>query len=212
MSGDWKNRAVFASLPYLSRLIKLYAKTIRWENRGIVEDNPNTIFAVLHGQALIMAMYALGNEVYTMTSRSYDGRLAGRVLELLGYRVFYGSSELGRKSRGGREGAIKLIRVLKEGGSVALTVDGPVGPMFSVQKGVLYLAHKSGRRIIPVVATAGKALFFRSWDRFMIPLPFTKVRLITGDPIAVNSEAEIEEKVKELEGTLRSMYEEFVLS
>lgn len=203
---------IFASLPSLSRLIRIYAKTIRWENRGIVEANPNTIFAVLHGQALIMAMYALGKEIYTMASRSHDGRMAGKVLELLGYRVFYGSSELGRRNRGGREGAIKLIKVLREGGSVALTVDGPVGPMFSVQKGVLYLAHKSGARVMPVVATAGRALFFKSWDRFMIPMPFTKVRLITGKPMRVEKENEIEEKVRELGETLRSMYERFVLS
>ncbi len=203
---------IFASLPSLSRLIRLYAKTIRWENRGIVEANPNTIFAILHGQALIMAMYGLEKGIYTMTSRSNDGRMAGKVLEKLGYRVFYGSSELGRSSRGGREGAIKLIRALKEGGSVALTVDGPVGPMFSVQKGVLYLAHKSGTQVMPVVATAGRAIFFKSWDRFMVPMPFTKVRLITGEPMRVEKENEIEEKVRELGEILRSMYERFVLS
>ncbi len=203
-----KLRVILFLINLLSFPLRVYARTLRWENTDVVERNPNSIFAILHGQALIMVLYGRDKGVYSLSSLSEDGLIAGKFQEIMGFKVIYGSSELGRKERGARKATIRLLRALKEGESVGITVDGPVGPAFSVQKGVLYLSHKTQRPIVPLVAKVSRAIVFKSWDRFTIPLPFSKVTILEGRKFTVKSQDDIDKLGQEVERELRTLYGE----
>ncbi len=191
----------------LSLLLRLYAKTLRWKNGDLVERNPNSIFAILHGQALIMILFGRDKGIYSLSSLSEDGLIAGKLQELMGFNVIYGSTEMGRSRRGARSGTLKLIKALRSGFSAGITVDGPLGPLLKVQKGVIYLSQKTGKPIIPTVARPTKAYVFNSWDRFTIPLPFSEVEILEGKPFFVKPGDDIDQKALELEQILRRLYE-----
>jgi len=206
MAKKLKLKLLLFLVSLLSIPLRLYAKTLRWENKDVVERNPNSIFAILHGQALIMVLYGRDKGIYSLSSLSEDGLISGKLQEVMGFRVIYGSSELGRKERGARRATIRLLKAIKEGSSVGITVDGPVGPAFKVQKGVLFLSQKTGRPIIPLVARVSRGIVFNSWDRFTIPLPFSKVTILEGEKVYVRNTEEMDRFALKIEEELRSLY------
>jgi lysophospholipid acyltransferase (LPLAT)-like uncharacterized protein len=143
------------------------------------------------------AYYFRGQEASVLTSRSRDGELLAGVLKLLGQEVIRGSS-----SRGGARALGELCRRLRAGKDVALTSDGPRGPRRRVQPGIIHLARRTGAPILPVVFGASREKTFQSWDRFCLPLPFSRVALVFGPPVEVardlSGEA-LEKKRRELE-------------
>jgi len=88
---------------------------------------------------------------------------------------------------------VEAIRALKDGGTMAMTPDGPRGPSQEVQGGVMLMAQKSGAALIPVGISATRRLLAKSWDRYLVPLPFSRALLIAGDPIFVPKTASEEE-------------------
>jgi lysophospholipid acyltransferase (LPLAT)-like uncharacterized protein len=135
-----------------------------------------------------------------MASRSRDGEILARVLQKLHFKVIRGSS-----SRGGVQGLLELIDGIKDGYDTILAVDGPRGPREIVKPGVILLAQKTGSPILPVSASAFTAKVIHSWDRFLIPYPFTKGIVTIGEPIVVPDTIDkpgIEAKRKALEDEL----------
>jgi hypothetical protein len=189
-------------LPIIAILIRILGRTIRWEKRYDFEKDRGKIYAIWHGNALGIAFFGMDRGIYTLVSRFRDGDVAAYLLEKLGYRVIRGSTEEGKPEKGGRSGILKLTKAIKEGNNVAITVDGPKGPAFKVKDGVIFLAQKTQATIIPAFAEFDRYIKLNSWDRFIIPLPFTKGRVKVGRPIEVCSEDSIKEKVRELEEEL----------
>ena len=94
------------------------------------------------------------------------------------------------------------------GYDIAITPDGPRGPKFKVQAGALYIAQRSGLPILPISTSAKRRWTLSSWDRFLIPKPFSKSVIAIGEPIYVSLEAtpqQLEEKRKELEESLAEL-------
>ncbi len=199
-----KLKLILALMPAVVLLIRMLARTIRWKRRYDFDRDRKTIYAIWHGQALCLILYGMDRGIYTIASRSRDGDLAAKIAEGLGYRVVRGSTEEGRAEKGGRTGTLKLIEVLRRGENVAITVDGPKGPAFKVKKGVVFLAQKTGARIVPAVVKLERAKVLNSWDRFTIPYPFTRGVVLTGEPITVGEEDDLDAKRMELE---RALYE-----
>ena len=124
-------------------------------------------------------------------SQSNDGEIQTGIFKRLGYKVIRGST-----GRGGVRAAIEAIKVLKAGGTMAMTPDGPRGPSGVVQGGVMLMALKSGARLIPVGLASKPCIRFKSWDRYMLPLPFAKALILFGEPMTVPAgadEATVEE-------------------
>jgi lysophospholipid acyltransferase (LPLAT)-like uncharacterized protein len=119
-----------------------------------------------------------------MVSASKDGGLLARVLEYYGVQPVRGST-----SRRGRQALLELITWAERGHDLAITPDGPRGPCYVVQDGVLSLAQLTGRLVIPVSYSLSWKIRVRSWDRFQIPLPFSKCVVVLGSPIRVPREA-----------------------
>ncbi|MEE8556288.1 MAG: lysophospholipid acyltransferase family protein [Myxococcota bacterium] len=118
-----------------------------------------------------------------MISQSRDGERIARVVERLGFRAIRGSS-----SRGGAQALEELIEALSSGGVGGHVVDGPRGPARQVKRGCVRLASSTGAAIVPVFLAARWRWEARSWDRFHLPLPFTRVQVRLGDPIEVPPE------------------------
>jgi lysophospholipid acyltransferase (LPLAT)-like uncharacterized protein len=119
-----------------------------------------------------------------MVSASGDGAFLAAALAKFGVETARGST-----SRRGPQALLEAARWLRKGYNVAITPDGPRGPAYQIQDGVIYLAQVSGRPIIPISNFASWKIRLKSWDRFQIPLPFARCELYNGDPIWVPREA-----------------------
>jgi lysophospholipid acyltransferase (LPLAT)-like uncharacterized protein len=138
------------------------------------------LFALWHGR-MFLPIDAHRNEgIVTMASKSQDGNIISRWLENNGYLVTRGST-----SRGGSEALRRMVRHVRSGHNVALTVDGPKGPARVVQSGVVRLARMTDAWILPISFSSSLPLFLRSWDRYLLPKPFSRNVVAYGEPFAV---------------------------
>ena len=173
--------------------------------RKMRDEGKNVIFAFWHRRLLYLGYYYQKNfgkdNIYVIVSRSRDGTRIGKIVKKMGIGYVQGST-----SKGGAAGLKRLIDILKKGKDVAITPDGPRGPAKKVQMGVLKLAEISKAPIIPISYLPNKYVELRSWDKFIIPLPFTSVLVKTGKPMFVDKLDGNEEKLaKELENRLNSL-------
>ena len=203
-------------IPFLAYfLIKYISKTLRLKlinSEYVIEGKrkgQNYIFAFWHNQFFVMSyFYRLKLKDYSisvLTSFSRDGEYISRVIEKFGFKAIRGST-----SRGGNTAIRLLLHQLHEGNDIAVTPDGPRGPCHRAQPGITTLAQLSGCAIIPVGYRAMHKKVLNTWDKFIIPYPFSLGKLIVGNPILVPREAtdsQKEEARKRLQETLLSISE-----
>ncbi len=139
------------------------------------------VFSLWHGQLLPLIWHHRNRHVTILVSEHRDGEIIARVAQSLGYGVIRGSS-----SRGGGRAILEVASELRAGGTVAITPDGPRGPAKKIAPGPLIAAQRSGSPIVPAAAWASRSWRLSSWDSFMIPKPFAKIRIAYGDPIHVS--------------------------
>lgn len=136
------------------------------------------IIALWHGRMLLPVFHFRGRGIAALVSRSRDGELIARVVKRLGYLPRRGSSR-----EGGKEGFKMMLNDLKEGRTVAIFPDGPIGPRHHLKEGVIQLARLSGAPILPVSFSAQRSWIVNSWDRFTIMKPFSRAVLTIGEPL-----------------------------
>jgi lysophospholipid acyltransferase (LPLAT)-like uncharacterized protein len=141
------------------------------------------LFALWHGRMFLSIQAHRGEGIVTMASRSKDGELIARWLEENGYTVVRGST-----TRGGGEALRRMVRSVRSGRYAALTVDGPKGPPRIVQPGVVQLARLTGAWILPITSSASRPRFLASWDRYLLPLPFSRGFVAYGEPFPIPGE------------------------
>ncbi len=141
------------------------------------------IYCCWHGSLLPVGYLCRGYGVRIMASRHRDGEISARVLERLGFRPIRGST--------GRGGTLALLQALRSSGrgDLAITPDGPRGPREVFQAGAVFLAARSGLPLVPVGCDADRGWRLASWDRFLIPAPFARVRVVIGEPLFVPADA-----------------------
>ena len=142
-----------------------------------------------------------------MTSQNFDGEYITRIIRLYGYGTARGST-----SRGAIRVMVELIRHLRQGKDVVVTVDGPRGPRFVAQPGAVLLAKKTGQPMIGFHLSPEKCYTFRkSWDQFQVPYPFSRIVVLLTPPIYVTAEAdeaEMERKLQEMQAAMDRIREE----
>ena len=143
------------------------------------------IYCFWHQCVLACAFYYRSTHATILISQSFDGELITRTLECFGYRAVRGSS-----SRGGREGLIALRRVLNNRTPAIFTADGPRGPIHQSKMGPIKLAQLSQAPIGCFHLEPENAWSMRSWDRFQIPKPFTRIAVSWGRWINVPEDAD----------------------
>jgi lysophospholipid acyltransferase (LPLAT)-like uncharacterized protein len=195
-------KLIILLLPFISLLLRLWARTIRWQSRYDFERDRGKIYALWHGYALALAFFGLDRGIVVLVSRFRDGDIADGLLKRFGFETVRGSAEEGREEKGGRSALLKLMELLREGKNIAITVDGPKGPTFRAKDGVVFLAQKTGAVLIPACVRFEKSFRLNTWDRLVIPYPFTKAQLLVGKEIRVSPEDILEEKRRELEKEL----------
>ena len=128
------------------------------------------IFCFWHQCVLPCTVYFRTTGATILISRSFDGELITRILELFGFHAVRGSS-----SRGAREGLLGLKQVIERGKPAIFTADGPRGPIYQTKMGPIKLAQVTGARIGAFHLEPERAWVMSSWDRFLIPKPFTRI-------------------------------------
>ncbi|MGA7342812.1 MAG: lysophospholipid acyltransferase family protein [Terracidiphilus sp.] len=128
------------------------------------------IFCFWHQCVLPCTVYFRRTRATILISRSFDGELVARVLRLFGFQAVRGSS-----SRGAREGLLGLKSVLESGRPAIFTADGPRGPIYRTKMGPVKLAQATGTRIGAFHLEPQRAWKVNSWDRFLVPMPFTRI-------------------------------------
>ncbi len=150
------------------------------------------IYAFWHAHILTPSYVGRNLGAKVLISQHRDGEYIAQIVQRLGNDVARGST-----TRGGARALLKMIKKIKEErASLAITPDGPKGPRFVVQSGVIMLGQKTRYPIIPVMVYHSKRWEMPSWDGFCIPKPFSKVVLIYGNPIMIPSKlkkSEVEE-------------------
>lgn len=169
-------------------LVGLLART--WRYRLVHRENAQAlydarrpfIFALWHNRILPL-LYAHRHEgMVLLISRHRDGGYLATLAERWGYRFVRGSSQ-----RGGDVGLLGVVRALKGGSVVAVTPDGPRGPVERVKPGVVAAAQHAGVPIIPATARVSRSWTLGSWDRFAIPKPFATIEVVYGAPLDMGS-------------------------
>ncbi|HLY91742.1 MAG TPA: lysophospholipid acyltransferase family protein [Candidatus Angelobacter sp.] len=165
-------------------------------------DNPPLAIWCFWHRCVIPATYRLRkNKIAVMTSRSFDGEYIARIIQKLGYVPVRGSS-----SRGGAAALLGMRAQLEQGHAVAFTIDGPRGPRFIAKPGPVVLARKTGVPISCFYIAVERAWILNSWDRMMIPKPFSRTAVYASSPIIVPPDAN-DEKMAELHGQMQEALE-----
>lgn len=170
--------------PPLHLLYRAWCGTLRFreENREALDDRnargERLVFCLWHDELFPLMRMKKQLDIVTVVSPSRDGELLARVLQKLGLRTVRGSS-----GRGGVNALLGAARLMKTANVHAcVTVDGPRGPRHHAKNGVFFLARHADAFIAPVRIIMDSAHRFGSWDRFQLPLPFSRVTVRHGTP------------------------------
>jgi lysophospholipid acyltransferase (LPLAT)-like uncharacterized protein len=193
---SFKKRLLMFVVPRIIRILILglgltYRKIwIGLENLDVLKQNDqNWIYATWHNNILMDALLLKKQNLISLVSASTDGRIAARVLELMGNRTVAGSS-----SRDGTKALLTMIKHIKSGQKGAITPDGPRGPRYKLQEGIIYIAQKTGAAMVPIHIEASRQwIFEKSWDKHKLPKPFSSVVISFGKPYHVPQKLSKEE-------------------
>ena len=189
LKDHWRERRPELISGLVARLVLLIGRTLRVETRGFEPEPERIAYCGWHGRTFPFAVHFRNRGWWVIVSLSRDGDIQNAVFERLGYQTARGST-----GRGGARAAVRTIKGLRDGGVLAMTPDGPRGPAERVQEGVLLIARRSGARLVPVgVAVSDAWILARSWDRYVIPKPFSRALIVAGEAIAIAADASPEE-------------------
>ena len=162
------------------------------------EQGAAVIFALWHRHAFFVPLLrgVQRQPITVLLSAHRDAQIVAVAVRLRGLKVVAGSS-----TRGGLKAYLHLRRVLDQRESVCITPDGPKGPAEQVKAGVIHLAQLSGCAIVPVAVACSRVHRLRSWDRSVLPLPFSRVVIALGEPL--RWEGPLEEGQERLAAGLR---------
>jgi lysophospholipid acyltransferase (LPLAT)-like uncharacterized protein len=179
-------------LPLLSNLaygyIGVMDRSLRVKLINYKPEFP-VIYAVWHGWQYGLLTLPNRNNIHLLISPSNDGEIISRISNKLGYPTIRGS-----RGRGGTQALRGILKTLKNGGSVAYTVDGPKGPLQVVKDGIIQIAQMSQAPIIPLVPAAEGYYQATSWDLYKIPNLFSKTTTVLGDPIYIPKDTSAQQK------------------
>ena len=208
----FRQRVALSILPRLVALIvRVLFSTCRVEVRNAhhhydAEKRYGCVLIVFWHEGLPLASWRYRNMgCHTLTSYSYDGEFGTRVIAKLGIRALRGSS-----SRGGSDALKRMEAALSHGVTLVLMPDGPRGPRRKMKAGAAVLGARTGAPVIPTALAATRCWRMKSWDKMVIPKPFSTIVCDYGEPVwpGTGQEREaIDETRKEIERALNALQE-----
>lgn len=192
-------------VPYL---LYSYVTFVGWTTRqrvlradipaAVHKSGQRFIYAFWHQRQVFFTWSHRNVEAAVLVSRSKDGELIARTMELSRIAAVRGSS-----SRGGAVAAREMVEILRSGRDVGITPDGPRGPARAVKEGAVRVAQLAGMPIIPIAnALSNRIEIARAWDRFQVPLPFGRSVVIYGEPVRVAAGDDLDAKAAELKAAM----------
>lgn len=175
-------------VPRLLRIVhSLLMCTLRITTTGFAHcrqyaDDPQgngALFVLWHDQTLLPLHLFRHRGVGVMISTSRSGQIQAAFWNLYGWPTVWGST----KKREGIQALREMLRLLRDGQSFGFTPDGPKGPRHKAQPGVLYLATKAPAAVMPMGVAASSAWRLPTWDRYLIPKPFSRVHVHVGQAL-----------------------------
>ena len=164
---------------FIATLMRTVGRTLRLElddRAGYVNSNGKCLMAVWHNRILALPVFyerfGAGKRIVVLTSASRDGELLAGVVRVFGIGAVRGSS-----SRRGAAALRELTAEIERGTDIVITPDGPRGPKYRLGQGIVYLAQKCGIPILRIHVKYESYWELKTWDRFRIPKPFSKVRV-----------------------------------
>ena len=183
-----RTKIVYAIICWIgAKYIQLVSLTNKWNfiNKKYVENlwkrNEAFILCFWHGRLLMMPLsWDKKKKINVLISSHSDGQLLSKTVKYFDIETITGSS-----SKGGSEAIRKIIKSLRSGTSVGITPDGPRGPRMKINSAIIKIASLTGNKIVPLSYSVKKKFFLKSWDKFLVALPFGKGCFIWGKPIKV---------------------------
>lgn len=187
-SGSWPDSFFLLVIPPLAALlIKLLMLSCRLgqvkgqeREKDALNRYGGAIYPTWHQRMSYLAHYLGSRHVTAMISQSRDGEYAARIAQWLGFKSIRGST-----SRGGTEALRAIIRTIKRGHNGGMLADGPQGPARVAKIGSVIMARNAGVPLIPLTWGGDRCWMFNSWDRYLIPKPFSRVVVYVAEPIWV---------------------------
>lgn len=180
-----KNRFADGALPTLVYLaIRALRATMRVRiiggeiPQGLHGKGVGVINVFWHARLLLVPFAYTGEKVHVLISSHGDGKIIANVMKKFGFGVVHGSS-----SKEGKRAYRQMVQLARADRDLAITPDGPRGPAEVVKPGVVNLALQTGRPVIPLAYSSSRAKRFTSWDRFMLPYPFSRGVIVWGNPL-----------------------------
>ncbi len=206
----WNKKLILFGIKKFIRLTGVTAK-INWVGKEIVDEMIESshpfIICAWHNDIYFSTWLLKEMNLTALISSSRDGEYINQVLSGFGFRAVRGSS-----TRGGIGAMKNLVRRLKEGHSIAITPDGPQGPIHKVQEGIIALAKMTGAPIIPWRYEGNSCWNLNSWDNHKIPKPFSMISSVFGQPFYIPktaSNSDFEKYCQQLEMLMNDLIPEF---
>ncbi len=190
--------------------VKLVARTTKWNNCGDKDfletlEGEGAILCSWHSRIAMLATFgSKGKKVNALVSMHRDGRYIANLLERFKFNIISGST-----TKNAKAAALQMMRCLENDEIIAIIPDGPVGPAQKMSMSPIFYAHKTGK---PIIASAysikNSKTIEKSWDKMMLPLPFSKGAFVFSEPFYVPKDAkkeELEEYRKKFEKELNKV-------
>lgn len=156
--------------------------------RPYMNGEKQAIFCFWHGRMILHPFKKPpGRNMRVLISHHRDGALITAVLKWFGIGTVRGSSR-----KGGDAAIRELLAVIANGDNISITPDGPKGPAFIAQHGAAYVAQRTQLPLVPISFGTSRGKHFRSWDKFLLPKPFSRVVFVVGEPIHVTEQDKVE--------------------
>ncbi len=174
-------------------LVGLIARTVRMQYVGLehkqaAEEAGGYLLAMFHGRMFLPVWHLRKKGFTALVSSSRDGEAVTRLVAKLGHDTVRGSSH-----RGASRALKGMVSAIKNGNNGAVMVDGPKGPIHDPKIGTIAIARLAGVPILPLLASANPHKQFGSWDRFQLPLPFSRGVMLYGPPLVIPKRADKDE-------------------
>lgn len=190
---------IHAAVCLIGRSVRLRVENDA-RTQAVIEDGDGVILVTWHGRSLL-PIYRYRNKNYcALISLSRDGDLQAENFRRFGFRLVRGST-----GRRGVQATREILQVLRAGGVLTFTPDGPRGPSGKAQPGVVYFAQRTGRPIIPLGVSAFPRWRLGTWDRYLIPKPFARALWIYGEPIFVGPDDDLEHAARRVEEAITAL-------
>ncbi len=181
-----KQKMLISFIYYLLRLLDMTYRYVHYGSHNLdkakkLGRNNNYIMATWHQDLISSVLFLKQGNHAALVSSSKDGEIMASVLERFKHIPARGSSR-----RGGKEGMLEMVKILNNGFCAAMANDGPTGPAKQTKPGTIQMAKLTGAAILPFSCMPKRCYRFKkSWDKFRIPYPFSKINISLGEPFVV---------------------------